>query len=156
MTKRKRRAFTLIEVLIAIAIVVVLAGIVAINVVGTREQAKPDIAQIELANIENALQQFYVVFDRFPTEEEGIAVLWSSDTLDVEDDALSERWRRFLREPKATDVWGNEWNYTPESEREGEEYELWSNGPDGEDGTDDDITSWTEDEDGFDGGSGAP
>ena len=64
------------------------------------------------------------------------------------------KWRRFLTKPVPNDLWGNPWGYRPESEF-GLRYDLWSNGPDGEEGTDDDITNWTaEDEAG--GGFGAP
>jgi len=160
MNRRNRHAraaagFTLIEVLIAIAIVVVLLGIVAVNILGAKERAEPDVAKIQMSKIESALEQFYLVFDRFPTEEEGLEALWSDQTLDVDDEALADRWYSFLKDPAPEDVWGNEWGYRAESEH-GEQYDLWSNGPDGEEGTDDDITAWTDEEDdGFGGDFGS-
>ena len=139
------RAFTLIEVMIAIAIVVALVGIVAVNVVGSRKQAKQGMAQIEISSISNALEQFNVTFDRYPSDEEGIAVLWSKDALSTEDEAAKEKWRKFLKDPSPTDQWGNAWNYRAESEHEND-YDLWSAGPDKQDGTTDDITNWSKTE----------
>lgn len=136
------RGFTLIEVMIAIAIVVALVGIVAVNVMGSRKQAKGGIAQIEMANLQQALENFNLTFDRYPTEEEGIAVLWDREALQTDDEATQTKWRRFLQKPSPNDQWGRPWNYRPESEHE-EDYDLWSNGPDGEEGTADDIVSWT-------------
>lgn len=139
------RGFTLIEVMIAIAIVVALVGIVAVNVVGSRKQAKQGMATIEIASISNALESFNVTFDRYPTDEEGLAVLWSKEALSTDDEATKEKWRKFLKDPSPNDQWGNPWNYRSESEHEND-YDLWSAGPDKQDGTADDITNWSKSE----------
>lgn len=153
---RSRRGFTLTEVLIAIAIVVVLAGIVAVNVVGTRRASLVDVARLEIDAFQSAIEQFEIVFNRVPSEEEGLEVLWSSEALVTDDEADEQRWRAFIRTPKPNDPWDNPWNYRAESEY-GLDYDLWSNGADGEEGTDDDITNWSdlEDAEGL-GGGGMP
>lgn len=153
---QSRRGFTLIEVMIAIAIVVALVGIVAVNVVGSRKQAKGGMAAIEIGAIKNALEQFNLAFDRYPTDDEGLAALWSKEALQTEDEADGEKWRKFLKDPALKDQWGNPWNYRAESEH-GDDYDLWSNGPDGEEGTADDVVSWSKDSgEGGDSPSGAP
>ncbi|GAB4548239.1 MAG: GspG family T2SS major pseudopilin variant ExeG [Phycisphaerales bacterium] len=152
-TAARRAGFTLVEVLIAIAIVAILGGLVAINFIGTEDRQKPKLALTELRTIQSALDQFRIDMGRYPTEEEGIAVLWDRDALEVEEDADADKWSRYLNEPKPNDLWDNPWNYRAESEYEGEPYDLWSNGPDGEEGTDDDIVSWNEGEDDLGSGS---
>jgi general secretion pathway protein G len=153
-TSRRRRAgFTLVEVLIAIAIVAILGGLVAVNFIGTEDRQKPRLAQIEMDSIEDALRQFRIAFGRYPSEDEGLAVLWDKDAFAPEDEALSDEWTAFLEDAKPNDVWGNEWGYRAESEYD-QDYDLWSNGPDGEEGTDDDITNWDEDAE-LGGGSGS-
>lgn len=143
-----RAAFTLIEVMIAIAIVVVLIGIVGINVIGQRDTANEGAAKIQLNSIEDALDNFYLIYSRYPTEDEGIEVLWDVEALDSDDDAEIDKWKAFLDDPKPNDVWGEPWNYTDDVEEDaGRRYELWSNGPDREEGNDDDIKSWNDDED---------
>jgi len=144
-----RSAFTLIEVMIAIAIVIILIGIVGFNVINQLDRAEEGSAQIQMNQIEAALDAFRLDMRRYPTEDEGIAVLWNREMLDVEDEALLDRWAGYLDDPTATDPWGNEWQYTDQAENEANEYELWSFGPDGEEGTDDDIRSWSDDEDGM-------
>ncbi len=156
-TNRRRpasaRAFTLIEILIVIAIMVILGGIVAVNVVGARKSSKVDVAKIEMNNIRDALEQFNVAFDRYPTEDEGLEALWSREVLETEDESIiDQKWRSFLKKPIRSDQWGNEWQYVIPSEH-GADYDLWSYGQDGEDGTDDDIVSWEGLEDD---GSGVP
>ncbi len=142
--RRPRRAgFTLIEVMLVIAIVVALATIVGISVIGQKDEADKGTAKIQMNRISTALDAFYLKFNRFPYEEEGLEVLWSKETLDVEDESAEESWQRFLEKPTPNDPWGTPWGYRDESEY-GNRYDLWSNGPDREEGTDDDITSWSE------------
>ena len=72
---------------------------------------------------------------------------WGTIQAVTEDDADQEKWRKRLQKPAPKDPWGGEWGYRAESEHDAE-YDLWSNGPDKEEGTDDDIVSWIEDEEG--------
>jgi len=77
----------------------------------------------------------------------------------LDPEADPESYTGYLEEPLATDRWGNEWGYRAESETREGKYDLWSNGPDGEEGTEDDITSWAsseEDEEGFGSPAGMP
>jgi general secretion pathway protein G len=151
--RRRARGFTLIEVMIAIAIVVALIAIVGVNVIGQRETANVGTARIQMSQIQDALDQFYLAYNRYPTEDEGLEVLWNQDALDADDEALVEKWKPFMDKATPTDLWNNEWGYRAESEY-GDRYDLWSNGPDGEEGTEDDIVSWDEDAEG--GAGGAP
>lgn len=149
----RRRGFTLIEVMIAIAIVVALVALVGINVLGNRESANISNTRIQMNSMENALTEFSIAFNRFPTEEEGLEALWSQEALVVETEEEEAKWRRFLTKSVPNDIWGNPWGYRTESEY-GLPFDLWSNGPDGEEGTDDDITNWTAEDEA--GGFGAP
>lgn len=133
----KRHAFTLVEVIIVLAIVLLLSGLVGVAVMQRRGEARVDTVKIDLNTIRNGMEMFYLDFDRYPTEEEGVAVLWDRARLDPEEDP--DRWRGYLNRPLPTDRWGNPWGYRDESEFEDQPYELWSYGPDGQDGTEDDI-----------------
>lgn len=157
MQRRTRaRGFTLIEVMIVIAIVLALAAIVGVAVLGRRDQADISISQIKLNNLKNGLKQFNFDFGRWPTEEEGIGVLWDKELLDPEADQNKYLGTGYMDEPTPTDQWGNEWGYRFPSIRGDEtQYDLWSFGPNGEDedGEGDDLVSWRRDtEDGDFGG----
>lgn len=144
-----RQGFTLIEVMIAIAIVVILIGIVGFNVIGQLERGEEGSAKIQLDRIENALDTFRLDFGRYPTEDEGIEVLWNRDVLETDEEGdESDVWTAYLSDPVESDPWGNEWQYTDQTDDDSRDYELWSYGPDGEDGTEDDIRSWSDAEDG--------
>ena len=77
---------------------------------------------------------------RYPSEEEGLVVLWNREELEDDDD--SSKWGGpYLKEGNPNDVWGSEWIYRNPSEVEGVAYDIVSIGPDKEEGTDDDISS---------------
>lgn len=140
----RRSGFTLIEVLIAIAIVVALGAIVGVAFFQQRDTADVNLAGIQVKNIQKGLDLFYLDYRRYPNEEEGLAVLWDKELLDPDADAAL--WKSYLSEPLPRDPWGNEWGYRGEDPEYGEKYDLWSNGPDGEEDTEDDITSWNSSE----------
>lgn len=145
--RARRRAFTLIEVLIALAIVLALSALIGVAVFSQRDKAEVQLAQTELNTLENAINMFRLDYNRVPMEEEGLEVLWNREALDP--DADQDAWTKYVEKPMTTDRWGNEWGYRAESEY-GADFDLWSNGPDGEPETEDDITSW----EGLEGGEG--
>lgn len=141
-SRRTRRAFSLIEVMIVIAIILAISGLVALTLFSRRDQAEADLGRVEFRNLQQALKLFRLDFNRYPTDEEGLAVLWDKERLDP--DAEQTAWKEYLEQPMAKDRWGNEWGYRQQSEEteDTSKYDLWSFGPDGEEGTDDDIASW--------------
>lgn len=149
-----RRGFSLIEVMIVILIVLAIGGLVAYNVMGAKEKADARLGKIQLQEIQKALKQFKVVHSRYPTDDEGIQVLWNKEAM-TDEDAV-KNWEKLLDKPMPKDSWGNEWGYRAASEHGDESmYDLWSYGPDRVEGTEDDITSWEGMEDANSGTGGA-
>lgn len=140
-TRRARSAFTIVEVMIVLAIVLVLAGLVGVKLFAQRDKANIKITQQQIAQIQSAINLFRVDFNRVPNDEEGVAVLWDKELLDTESDVANYTAGGYLDSKKETDFWGSEWGYeTYEDESSGElTYRIWSFGRDKEDGTEDDI-----------------
>lgn len=130
-----RRGFTLIEVMIVIAIILLLSGLVGIAVFSRMDEAREQLTETDMNTLRDAIREFYRHFDRVPTTEEGLEVLWSRQALD--DPEEEDRWRGYLESPLPEDRWGNEWEYEQLSRTS---YRIVSFGPDGEEGTDDDIS----------------
>ncbi len=144
--RNARSAFTLFEVMIVIAIIVAIGGLVGLSVLSRKKDADKDLAKAQIKSIEDALEGFHLKYDRWPTEEEGLAVLWSKDTLSPDADAT--KWSAELKAPIPTDKWGSPWGYRPVSEHGDEsKFDLWSNGPDKQEGTEDDIKNWSDEND---------
>ncbi len=134
-----RRAFSLIELLIAIAILVAITVLVAQSLSGTKAQADIDLTKVDLDTFVSSLERFEINMNRVPSEEEGIAALWSSAALEDEDDET--KWRGpYITKPIPEDRWGTAWRYVAPSELvEGMDYDIVSAGPDREFDTEDDL-----------------
>jgi len=72
-----RGGFTLIEIVIAVAIVAILAGTIAPMAFKEMIKAREEATSRELGHLNNALVEFYEDTGRFPSEEEGLAALIS-------------------------------------------------------------------------------
>ena len=111
-----------------------------INLLGQQERADSGTTRIQIQNLNTALEQFKVDLKRFPSEDEGLAVLWDKELLEDESDL--DKWQGpYLSQPVVRDMWGSEWVYRNPSEIEGVAYDIVSVGPDKEEGTDDDLSS---------------
>src|SRR5690606_26579061 len=99
-----RRGFTLMELLIVIAILLALVGIVAGVFLNVQDQADEDIQRVQLSMLQDALDRFRLDLRRYPNEEEGIAALWNRNVL--MDEADLDRWRGpYVEEPVEGDQW---------------------------------------------------
>jgi len=150
-SRTRRRGFTLIEVLLVLLILGLLATVGIMAFSGVREGAKVDSTKLLLAEIETALDTFNMHMSRYPTAEEGLAALRTKPAFS--DDAEGQNWRGPYLKREAKDVWGQALNYelveagSTEASL-GLKYKLWSNGPDRQSGTDDDIKNWSEEKPG--------
>lgn len=161
---RAQRAFTIVEVMIVLAIILILATLVAVNLKGSSKDAKLGAAKIGMRALDKALERFNDKFGRYPTDEEGLSVLWDKSKLQVENESDSAKWERLVdrAEDSEKDPWGTPWGYRQKDESgDGSEdiFDLYSFGPDRQDGTEDDIhnrAKMTEGGSPSDSGSAAP
>ena len=154
--KALRHGFTLTEMLIVLAILVLLASLVGPRLLGSKKKADINAARAQIGMFNAALETYAVDMNRFPKTEEGLTALVSEtdggggseelDTGDATDEESGSNWGGpYLKTttlPK--DPWGKSYNYEyPPTRSKGDMPEIWSLGPDGDEGTDDDIVSWT-------------
>jgi len=130
---RKRHAFSLIEFTVVLALIGLLAGIVTIGVRPMLIRGKQNAARAEIAAIRQALEQFYSIYSRYPTNDEGLASLRKP----------SERITEPLLSQDPKDPWGRQYQYNAPGRVE--PYEVICFGADGREGgtgADMDIVSW--------------
>ncbi|MEO0513381.1 MAG: type II secretion system protein GspG [Planctomycetota bacterium] len=113
------RGFSLLELTLVIAIIGVLMGIAAINVVGAGERAKKKSTVTSMSTIDSALKAYRLEYNSYP-ETLGLLVDF-----------------QFLDAPVPRDGWDKEFYYTLLAE--GKQYSLISYGGDGLPNTDDDL-----------------
>ncbi len=136
-----RSAFTILELLLVLVILAVLAGIVGSRFVGQSQSAKVKAARTQLENFTLALNRFEIDLGRYPTSSEGLRVL-----VERPGGQNSKAWQGPYLDGDAVpkDQWENAWNYRQPGQHRPEGFDLWSNGPDGREGGDDDIANWTD------------
>jgi general secretion pathway protein G len=136
----KRSGFTLIELLLVLVILAALAAIVIPKFTKRSEQAKITAATTDIANLEVALDAFEIDTGRYPASNEGIKALTEQPS-NMEND-----WKGpYLKKGVPKDPWANEYVYKQPGQYNEFGYDLSSNGPDGQQNTDDDIINWTKD-----------
>ncbi|MGF1456024.1 MAG: type II secretion system major pseudopilin GspG [Alphaproteobacteria bacterium] len=69
------RGFSLLELLVVLAILALLAGVVAPRVIGQLGKAKGQTASVQIENIKTALDMFLIDVGRYPTRDEGLDAL---------------------------------------------------------------------------------
>lgn len=151
------RGFTLIEVLLVLLILGMLAGLAIFAFSGTQQHAKIQTAQLKIKEIASALDRYQMDVGHYPTQDEGgLQALITEPTFDNQ--ALASKWAGpYLKDADAlNDPWGNPIQYELQTDTSsggsssaggtptGPAYHLWSYGPDGQDGTDDDIRNWSD------------
>jgi general secretion pathway protein G len=72
--QRKRGAFTLMEMMVVVAIIVALAGMGGVYVVGYLNESKMKTAQIGCQTLENAIEGYYVSHSKYPGSLEDLWV----------------------------------------------------------------------------------
>lgn len=128
------RGMTLIEIMVVVVILGILATTVSISVRDYLVSGKRNAAKQELAQINSALELFYLENDRYPTAQEGLAILTAKT--DKHPDGL-------LRGGDLNDPWGNPYEYIfPGVHGSFDLISFGGDGAEGGTGNDADITSW--------------
>jgi len=139
----RREGFTLIEMLLVLAILVILAGLVGPRILGSQKKADINTTRAQIGGLKMSLEHYALEMKTFPSTEDGLQALIKEPS-DPDD---ADRWGGpYLdADQMPQDPWGHEYQYEyPPSHSERDFPDIWSFGPDGEDGTDDDIVNWKE------------
>jgi len=135
--KHRRYGFTMVELMAMLIIIGLLATLVVTKVATKIDQARITTTKANLKSLHAAVNQFKMDNTiRFPTEDEGLmALIEKPSDIDIWEPG---GYLETTELPK--DGWGNEFIYElyPES---GKQFQIRSMGPDGEEGTDDDLLS---------------
>jgi len=136
-TSKAAKGFTLLEVMIVLVIIGIIASMVVPNLMGSQDTARSQKAVIDIGSLETVLAMYRSQNYNYPTTEQGLDALVTET--DVE--PLPRRFPEggfIKRLPK--DPWGNDYQLLNPGEHG--KMDIFTMGPDGEQGTEDDIGNW--------------
>ena len=127
---RKRKAFTLVEMLVVVLIITMLAAFVVPRMFSGIGKTRADLSRAKMAIIENSLARFYIDCGRYPDDSEGLEVLILPPS-DIEEG----KWNGpYLKRSDLLDLWENPYKYFAEGEYNPGSFDLVSLGADAMDG----------------------
>lgn len=138
---RRDAGFTLIEILVVVAIVALLSTIVVSNVVGHVRQGRIEAARANILGWENAVTSFYLDNGFYPSTEQGLEAVISPSP-------VGRQPRRFpkggyLTRPVYSDPWGHPFRYLcPGVHGEFDIFTQGADGAPGGSGEDRDLGTW--------------
>ena len=128
------RAFTLVEMLLVVTIIGILAALVIPKIAGKGEQARETAAHADIyGGIKSALDAFEVDNGFYPKSLQDL----------VQQPSNAKNWHGPYLDKIPMDPWGDNYIYYYPGKHNQTSYDLLSVGPDGKEGTDDDIGNWT-------------
>ncbi len=142
MAERERRGrpngYTLVELLVVLAILGLLVALAAPRVIKYLGSAKIDTAHIQIEKLGGVLDLYRLEVGRYPTEQEGIEAL-------IERPPQVDAWNGpYLKNRESLiDPWGAPYVYrSPGEHGEYDLYTLGADGKEGGEGEDQDIANW--------------
>jgi general secretion pathway protein G len=138
-SRQKRRAFTLLELIVVMTIIGILAALIVPRFVGRIGGAQQAVAQQKVAVLETKVLEFQADCARFPTVQEGLRALLRPPA------DVADRWKGpYVKEKDIIDPWGRELVYRYPG-RYNADFDIFTYGADGAEGgerEDADIGNW--------------
>jgi general secretion pathway protein G len=135
--------FTLIEILVVVLIIGLLTTVIATNLIGRAEQAKIQLAQTHIKTLSDQLELYRLDNGRYPSDGQGLQALVRQPSGDPP--ARNYPPGGYVRGDSLIDPWGSQYKYRTPGQYNTHSFDLYSMGPDGQEGGDSDnadITNW--------------
>lgn len=136
-TQKKNQGFTLVEIMIVLALVVMLGSFAGVKLIDQFKKAKVDATKVQIASFKQALDAYYLAHNNYPDSSQGLEALISKPTTGkIPENYPDGGYLGKKALPK--DPFGGTYHYACE---DGQNYTITSDGPDQKPDTADDIKS---------------
>ena len=133
----RRAAFTLLEIVIVIALIALLAGLAIKQGGGIFDEQRAKITRLYVeSTLKMPLTRYKIATGDFPSTEDGLQALVTRPA------SAGDRWSGPYVDKLDLDAFGSPYQYRYPGTHNAGGYDLWSMGPDKKDGTADDIGNW--------------
>jgi general secretion pathway protein G len=130
---KNETAFTLLEIMLVVGIIVIILGVAVARLGNTTGIAKDMRVRADIQAISTQLRLYESMNGFYPTTEQGLKAL----VVQPDTEPKPSRWYQLFQEmPK--DPWGDEYVYTCPGKKHPDGYDLYSAGPDRKADTQDD------------------
>jgi general secretion pathway protein G len=141
MTNSRASGFTLLEILVVLAIIGLLAGLAISNSDKIFGRSQEAVAKVFVRDsLKTSLVRYRIDLGDYPSTAEGMQALITAPA------GKAERWHGpYIDAPGGripVDPWGEPYQYRYPGVKNKEGYDLFSKGPDKTEGTEDDIGNW--------------
>lgn len=136
---RRRAGFTLLEMVIVLGIIAMILGGAIFAMKGIGETAKISQVEADFKTIDTSLMSYKLLAGVFPTTQQGLKSLVEKPT----STPVPRRWSQVANKVPL-DPWKNEYGYRFPGKRNASEPEIFSKGPDGQEGSADDLSNQDE------------
>ena len=140
-TSARRAGFTLIEIMAVVVIMGMLMATLAVGVAGQIDRANIKNAENQINRITQALEFYKLDNKRFPNTDQGLDALVNKPSAAPVPKHYDPA--GYIKNDVLLDPWDEPFQYRQPGEHNPYSFDIWSFGPDGVEGGEDDITNWT-------------
>jgi general secretion pathway protein G len=126
-TKRAPRGMSLIEIMVVITLIALVTAAVGVSVFKVKRDGDVQIARSQAHELAKSVQMYRLSRGALPSTSQGLVALTEPPP---------------LMEKLPLDPWGNAYAYVAPGTRNTRSFDVVSRGPDGIEGTDDDVGNW--------------
>ena len=134
-----RRGFTLLEILLVVVIIGMLVSVAVVRLSGSSQKARLVATQHQIDSYKTALGVYELDNGLLPTTEQGLQALLTQPA-----GGTLPNWKGPYLDPPVIrpDPWGHNYVYRYPGQKNPTGYDLFSPGPNGIEGDEDDIGNW--------------
>jgi len=139
--RRRPKGFTLVEVLLVLVILVVIASLAVTAYGPIQKRAYINAAKTQIGAFDTPLETYRLDIGDYPSTDQGLEALREAPS----DLADPDKWGGpYLGKAVPNDPWDQPYQYEYPGTHDENLPDIWSMGPDLQDGTDDDVGNWSE------------
>jgi general secretion pathway protein G len=126
--RRPARGFSLLEIMVVLVLIGMVVSLVTVNVMNRLEEGKIDTARTQAQQIATSLDVYKLQKGKYPSSGEGLSVLSQGP--------------RPIMDKVPKDPWNNDYILMCPGQKNPTKCDVRSRGPDGQEGTEDDVGNW--------------
>ena len=131
--RRGGRGMSLLEIMVVITLIGLVTAAVGVSVMGMLNDGQRDVARNQSYELQKNVELYRLQNGRFPSNAEGLEVL------------VRPNRGKPLMDKLPKDPWGQDYVLVLPGQKNPTKFDVYSRGPDGQEGTADDVGNWAED-----------